>query len=180
MSGCGGSCSCCGGGCAPEGDYQVWSGVDTVPSFEVMGVSAKISGAEAVEEINALWEDFFEEQVAAKIGLAEDDMIFAVYSDYEGDHTKPFRLTIGFKVPEDADKEFPEEFHRVKVREETYALMSCGGEQPKSMMDGWKAVWESDLDRRFATDFEVYGPRFFQEGVHEVLVAVGVNISEDD
>ena len=32
----------------------------------------------------------------------------------------------------------------------------------------------ADLEREFKTDFEVYGPRFFEDGLHEVLVHIGI------
>lgn len=169
------SCGCCG---AEQKVYQAFAGVDHISAFEVVGVSCVISGGgeDAAEEINALWETFFKEQVESKIESRQDDVIYAVYSDYEGDYTKPYRLTIGYKVPEDAGKELPEEFYRVEVKEEDYALISTGGEQPKALLEAWKTVWQSDLDRCYKTDFEVYGSKFFEEGVHEVLVAVGVNV----
>ncbi len=178
MSGCGddgcGSCGCCGD--QPE-EYQVWAGVDRIPTFEVVGVSAKISGSEGgAEEINALWETFFKDLVGSKIESRQDDVVYAVYSDYEGDHTKPFRLTIGYKIFEDTDKPTPDGMHSVQVIEDEYGLVSTRGKQPEALMEGWKSIWQSDLNRNFKTDFEVYGPNFFEEGLHEALVAVGVTI----
>ena len=66
--------------------------------------------------------------------------------------------------------------HHVIVEAGDYALMSASGKQPDSLIETWTAIWQSDLDRRFKTDFEIYGQRFFEEGVHEVLVAIGVNV----
>ena len=171
MSGCGcdsngcgseeeAGCGCGCGGCQPEGDYQVFAGLDHVPAFKVVGVSAVISGPKkAADEINALWEEFFSQQVGSKLKVNEQDPIMAVYSDYEGDHTKPYRLTIGYEIAEDA--EVPTGMHGVDIKEDDYALMRAGGEQPKVLMDTWRTIWQSDLDRHFGTDFEVYGPRFF-------------------
>ena len=48
------------------------------------------------------------------------------------------------------------------------------GDQPKALIETWEAIWSSDLDREFKTDFEVYGPRFFEDGLHEVLVHIGI------
>lgn len=155
-------------------DYEVRAGLEHIPVFAVVGVSAMISGAEkAAEEINALWQVFFEQQVGQRIENRDGESIYAVYSDYAGDHTKPYRLTIGYKVdgPVQATA-----FHAVQVEEADYAMMGAAGEQPKALMETWQAVWQSDLDRKFGTDFEVYGPRFFEEGVNEVLVCIGVNL----
>ena len=98
-------------------------------------------------------------------------MIYAVYSDYEGDHEKPYRLTIGYRVISDVTDEG---FHRVCIEDQSYAVLSAAGKQPETLIETWKAVWSSDLERSYQTDFEVYGPRFFEDGVNEVLLHIGV------
>jgi len=116
-------------------------------------------------------------QIAHHIPERLDDVIYAVYSDYEGDHTKPYRLTLGYRMKTDFEPSGDlGTLHHVHVEDGDYALMSAAGEQPKALMETWTAIWQSDLDRSFKTDFEVYGQRFFEEGVHEVLVAVGVKL----
>lgn len=158
---------------AEAAQYEVKAGLDRVEAFDVAGVSVRIEDRDkASEQINALWERFFKENVGQSIEDRADDIIYAVYSDYEGDYTQPYRVTIGYKVLDDA----PDDLHRVQVQNADYAMMSAAGEQPKALMETWTAVWQSDLDRLYGTDFEVYGQRFFEEGVHEVLVAVGVRV----
>jgi len=158
-------------------DYEVKAGLETIPAFSVVGVSKVISGNEkASEEINGLWERFFGQSIGMDVPNRVDDVIYAVYSDYEGDHTQPYRLTIGYKIS--GDPEMKDHLHHVEVQKADYAMMSAAGEQPKALMETWTAIWQSDLDRRFETDFEVYGQRFFEEGVHEVLVAIGLNLEK--
>lgn len=177
MSGCGeggcGSCGCCGD--EPE-EYQVWAGLDRIPAFEVVGVSRVISGGEgAAEEISALWEMFIKEH-SSKIEIHQDDVVYAVYSDYAGDHTQSYRLTVGYRVFEDTDITVSEGMYCVEVIEDEYGLVNTRGKQPEALMDAWTSIWESDLDRCFKTDFEVYSPNFYEEGLHEALVAVGVKV----
>ncbi|MGH1374754.1 MAG: GyrI-like domain-containing protein [Alphaproteobacteria bacterium] len=156
-------------------DYEVKAGLEKLPAFDVVGVSVIVSDHEnASEEINRLWERFFQESIGQSVDNRVDDVIYAVYSDYEGDHTKPYRLTIGYKI--NGAAQLGGSLHHVQVKEADYAMMSAAGEQPKALVDTWTAVWQSDLDRKFETDFEVYGQRFFEDGVHEVLVAIGVNL----
>lgn len=158
-----------------EQDYEVKAGLQDIEAFDVVGISIVTSNETASEDINGLWERFFKESIGQSIENRVDDVIYAVYSDYEGDHTKPYRFTLGYKVKEEQNLSGAN-LHHVQVKAAPYALMSAAGEQPKALMETWKAIWQSDLDRCFGTDFEVYGQRFFEEGVHEVLVAIGVNI----
>ncbi len=156
-------------------DYEVKAGLETLAGFDVVGVSEVITDNEnASFQINALWEKFFKKSVGQKVDDRDSDVIYAVYSDYEGDHTKPYRVTIGYKVSNSDN--VPAGFHHVEGKKADYAMMSAAGEQPKALLETWTAIWQSDLDRKFETDFEVYGPRFFEDGLHEVLIAIGVNV----
>lgn len=155
-------------------DYEVKAGLEKIEGFSVVGLSMVTSNETASEEINALWQNFFEKSIGQDVENRVDDVIYAVYSDYEGDHTKPYRLTVGYKI--EGDPQMKDHLHHVAVQGADYAMMGAIGEQPKALIETWTAVWQSDLDRKFETDFEVYGKRFFEEGIHEVLVCIGVNV----
>ncbi len=157
-------------------DYEVKAGLEKLDGFSVIGLSIITCNDKAAEEINALWESFFAKNIGQLVENRVDDVIYAVYSDYEGDHTKPYRLTIGYKIKDAPEPQTPEGLHHVTVQTADYAMMSAAGEQPKALLETWTAIWQSDLDRKFETDFEVYGKSFFEEGLHEILVCIGVNI----
>ncbi len=153
-------------------NYEVKAGLAEIDTFNVVGISIITDNQKGSDDINALWEQFFKEQIGQKVTHKIDDVIYAVYSDYEGDHEAPYRLTIGYRI---SGGETPETLHRVSVANGEYAIMSAAGEQPQALIETWQAIWSSeDLGRAYQTDFEVYGPRFFVDGVHEVLVHVGV------
>lgn len=156
-------------------DYEVKAGLQQIEEFTVAGISVVTDNQKATGDINALWERFFKEQIGQQIeDTKESDIIYAVYSDYQGDHTKPYRLTIGYKIKDTLNP--PNGFDHIKVESGDYAMMGAAGEQPKALIETWEAIWSSDLGRKFKTDFEAYGPRFFEEGVNEVLVCVGVEV----
>ena len=160
-------------------DYEVKAGFETLDGFTVAGLSVITTNENGAEAINQIWEDFFEQQIGQKVeDIRENDFIYAVYSDYEGDHTKPYRFTLGYKL-KDADSSVPDGLHTVTTQTADYAMLSAAGEQPKALIEAWTAIWQSDLDRCFKTDFEIYGPRFFEEGLNEILLCIGVNNSEE-
>ncbi len=152
--------------------YEVKAGLAEVEAFDVVGISIVTDNTKGTDDINALWEAFFKDSIGQKINNKTDDVIYAVYSDYEGDHEAPYRLTIGYRV---TNAETPADMYRVSVQAQEYAMMSAAGKQPQALIETWKAIWSSDIDRTYKTDFEVYGPRFFEDGVNEVLIHVGVN-----
>lgn len=152
-------------------DYEVKAGLAQVDSFDVVGISIVTNNDKGTEDINALWERFFKESVGQYVQSKVNDNIYAVYSNYEGDHEAPYRLTIGYRVNGD---ETPDNMTRVNVIDQDYAVMSAAGQQPKALIETWQAIWAGDLPRSFKTDFELYGPRFFEDGVNEVLIHIGI------
>ncbi len=152
--------------------YEVKAGLAEVDTFDVVGVSIVTDNTKAAEDINGLWERFFKESTGQYVPDKANDNIYAVYSDYEGDHEAPYRLTIGYRV---TGAQTPDQMTRVNIIDQQYVIMSAAGEQPKALMETWEAVWSGDLPRSFRTDFELYGPRFFEDGVNEVLIHIGIN-----
>jgi predicted transcriptional regulator YdeE len=152
-------------------EYEVKAGLVEVDAFDVVGISVVTDRSKGTDDINGLWERFFKESVGQVIENKTDDVIYAVYSDYEGDHEAPYRLTIGYRV---GDERTAENMDRVQVVDQQYAAMSAAGKQPDALIETWTAIWSSDLGRTYKSDFEVYGPRFFEDGVNEVLIHVGV------
>ncbi len=146
-----------------------------ISGFYVVGISTKTSNEndQAADDINALWQRFFEENTLHKIAGRTENVIYAVYSDYEGDHTKPYRVTLGCKV-EGSPDDLPDGLHKIHVPTANYTIFSAAGEQPKALIQTWQSIWKMPLDRTYTADLEIYGPRFFEEGLHEVLVCVGV------
>ena len=157
---------------------EIRAGLVEVDALHIIGVSCVTSNKneQAAQDINALWERVFKEQIGQQIEGKIDDIIYCVYSDYEGDHDAPYRVTIGYRVQE--KPQHMGDLTYALIENGQYAMMSACGAQPQALIETWEAIWSGDLNRKFKTDFEVYGPRFFEEGVHEVLVHVGVNIDE--
>lgn len=151
--------------------YEVKAGLAEVDEFDVVGISVVTDNAKGTDDINALWERFFKDSVGQFVPDKVNDNIYAVYSDYEGDHEKPYRLTIGYRVN---GKVTPDHMTRICVIDQHYAILSAAGQQPKALIETWEAVWSGDLPRSYKTDFELYGPRFFEDGVNEVLVHIGI------
>ena len=154
--------------------YEVKAGLAEVDEFDVVGLSIVTNNTKAAEDINALWERFFKESTGQYVPDKVNDNIYAVYSDYEGDHEAPYRFTIGYPVTGGGGDGTPQSMHRITVQDQQYVIMSAAGQQPKALIETWEAIWSGDLPRSFTTDFELYGPRFFEDGINEVLVHIGI------
>lgn len=145
--------------------------------FTVVGITTRTNNkdGQATIAINNLWQRFFEEAVGEAIPAKDGEAIYAVYHSYDGDHEADYSLTIGCRVKTD-DFALADGLDSIFVEGGNYAMFAAQGEQPKALLDTWQSIWKTDMKRTFKTDVEIYGPRFFEEGLHEVLVCVGVTI----
>src|SRR5919109_2739729 len=126
-------------------DYRI----ETVKSFDVVGIQIRTSNEKAVETIGPLWGRFFDEGLADKIPGRVDDCTYGVYDTYESDHTGEYNLLVGCKVSSDKT---PPGMKRVKIKGGKYAVITAKGEMPEALINAWVAIWNSGLPRAFTQD----------------------------
>lgn len=133
-------------------DYEIIEAEE----IQIVGVSLKTSLEAAENDIGACWEKFFSEEQYEKIPHKSTGAILAAYTKYEGDHTKPYTYILGAEV--DKIDEIPEGMIAHKVKPSYFAHFSIKGEMPEAIVKAWEEIWESDLERTFETDIEIYMP----------------------
>src|SRR5437868_2764063 len=76
-----------------------------LPDFKLIGLKLNRkttnSGGQSNIDCGNLWQKFEKENFAGRISNKISEEIYAVYFDYEGDHTKPFSYFIGCMVKTD-------------------------------------------------------------------------------
>ncbi|SCA62567.1 Putative transcriptional regulator protein YobU [Chlamydiales bacterium SCGC AG-110-M15] len=110
-------------------------------------------------DIPKLWGRFFEENIGAQILNKSSEKIYALYTNYEGDHTQPYTVIIAYEVDE-MPKNLAEGLVFVEVPKASYAHFPVEGKFPESCVVKWQEIWNSDLKRAFVADFEVYDESF--------------------
>ena len=128
---------------------------------KIIGIEVRTSNqdGQAGVDIPKLWERFFMEGIKEKISNKVSEKTYACYTKYDGDHTEPYSLILGYEV-----SEVPSELPAGCVVHETAPSSSVHfpveGELPQGIYETWVKVWGSDLNRVFTTDFEVYDESF--------------------
>jgi predicted transcriptional regulator YdeE len=126
--------------------------------FKLIGIAlpSKTSNENGQSGIDCgkLWQKFEKGNFRKRISARLTDQIFAVYYNYEGDHTKPFSYFIGCKVANDAD--IPEGFESVTIPAGKYQKIVAKGKMPGCVANAWKEIWNGDLPRSYRKDFEIY------------------------
>lgn len=132
----------------------------TIQKFSVIGISVRTTNenGQAGKDIPALWDKFINEGILEKIPNKIDNSIYCIYTEYEKDHTKPYTTILGCKV---ADlQRIPGGMVGKTFEETNYTKIVAKGNILHGMVfNEWTKIWNSDLDRTFTADFEVYGEK---------------------
>lgn len=127
-------------------------------SFFIAGIAVKTSNqtGAAAQDIPALWNRFYMEDIASKIPGKLDNDVYSVYTAYEGDYTQPYTTVIGCKVVQGT--EIPEGLELIKIEGGDFLKQTVKGNlQQGIVFNAWVEIWNSDIKRAYTADFEVYG-----------------------
>lgn len=128
--------------------------------FYVVGISVRTTNQnhQSQGDIAKLWEIFFrngylQQMLANKVS----DDIFCIYTDYESDYTGKYTTIIGYKVS--GIEGIPTNLSLTikEIPESKYYKYISEGELPYAVGKTWAHIWQSNIDRHYAADFDVYG-----------------------
>lgn len=131
-----------------------------IEPFKLIGIAIRTTNEEqkANNEIAELWQRFMGENILEKIPGKVDYTIYSLYTEYEGDHTKPYTAILGCKV-DNLDK-IPEGMTGKSFDGGTYIKTSAKGDLMKGLIvNHWAKIWEMDLNRAYTADFEAFGEK---------------------
>jgi len=122
--------------------------------FIVLGIYARVSNA-TPEKIGELWRTFHAMGGAEAVEERQNDAVYSVYCEYEGDFAGAYTVLIGCAV--DANAVMPDGMKKIEIEGGTFAVFKPVGELPKSLIETWVEIWRTPLDRRYQADFDRYG-----------------------
>lgn len=143
--------------------------------FKIIGISIQTTNKnnQAMQDVPNLWNTFLNQGVLEKIPNKSTSDIYSVYTDYEGDYLDPYTVILGCKV--DSFEAIPKGMVSKQI---------SGGEYIKHIAEGniydgiifnaWQKIWDSNLDRAYTADFEVYGEKAIDPEKAEVEIFVAV------
>ena len=128
--------------------------------FKLVGITVRTTNEnnQAATEIAELWQRFMEDDIAAKISNKLDSTVYSLYTDYEGDHTKPYTAMLGCQVSD--LQEIPEGLEAKSFEGGDYLKTSAKGDLTEGLIvNEWTKIWNMDIDRAYTADFEVFGEK---------------------
>ena len=143
----------------------------TLEEIKVIGIKARTSNDAASDEIPKLWQKFFTEGIKDKIPNKISSDILSLYTEYESDYTKPYTIIICCKVKDFSD--VPEGMVSKIIPASKFAVFTAKGKMPDELVKTWQHIWNSDLERTYTGDFDVYTEKYSSdEPEAEVYVAI--------
>ena len=144
-----------------------------VNSIIIAGISTKIEDPiQANKQIGVLWEQFWKNDLSTKINNRFNNTIYAIYHDYEGNYNQPYTITIGYPINKIEDLQ--NDLKVVVIPQQNYHVFTTNGTLPESIIKTWKKIWQTNLQRSYTFDFEIYDERAQnpQDAIVDIYVAV--------
>ncbi|GAA4277661.1 GyrI-like domain-containing protein [Aquimarina mytili] len=144
-------------------------------TFHVIGLSVRTRNEDQhiTNDIQKLWNTFMERGISNKIPNKIDETLYGIYTDYENGASGYYNAIVGCKV--DNLENIPEGMVGTTIKNGNYSKFVAKGDVTKEAIpDVWAKIWRSDLNRTYATDFEVYDDRAVDPTNAEVDIFVGV------
>jgi predicted transcriptional regulator YdeE len=131
----------------------------TIPPFNIAGISIQTTnmGNQSATDLAKLWQRFYQENIVSVIPDTAGSEIYAIYTDYESDHTGKYTAIIGLRV--NSLGQLPEKFTGRQFNGGRFIHFPAKGAMPQAVINTWMDIWNTDkeLNRRYDYDFEVYG-----------------------
>lgn len=147
----------------------------TIQKFHVIGISIRTTNEnnQAAQDIPELWNKFMTESVIEKIPNKVENAVYCIYTEYEKDHTKPYTTILGCRV--ENLNNIPAEMTGLTIEEASYIKDTVKGNILQGLVfEAWTKIWNSNIDRKFSADFEVYDERAQDPENAEVDIFIAV------
>lgn len=151
--------------------------MEQIEKFKIIGIETKTTnknGKSAID-LGKLWEKFYAENIPSKIPNKESNEIYSIYTDYESDYDGEYTSLIGLKV--NSIDQIPEGLVGREFNGGKYQKFIAKGKMPNAVVEMWKEIWQKDteLKRKYTTDFEVYGQNSQNGDNAEVEIFIAIS-----
>jgi len=144
------------------------------PEFRLAGVSVRTTNqnGQSQKDIGALWARVMSDNLLQKIGDKASHDTYCVYTDYETDHTGFYIALIGCKINSLAN--ITEGFTGITMPAGKYQVYTLSGKFPENVHEAWLEIWNSDVERKYTADFDLYSAnaKSFEETEVKIYLAI--------
>ncbi len=144
--------------------------------FQIIGISIKTANDDLEKlqhDMQSLWNRFISEKIVEKIPGKISNDLYCIYTDYEGDYTKPYLALLGCQV--ESLNDIPAGLSGKHFNGGTYIKKTVKGNLFAGIIaNAWKEIWALDIARTYHADFEIYGINAVNPENAQVEILVGI------
>ena len=146
----------------------------TKDAFQVIGIEIRTSNQKAMLDLPKLWDKFFAENIKNQIPNKVNSNYLAVYTNYEGNHTKPYTCILCCEV--NTLDTIPAGMVGKTIPFAKYEVFTVVGKMPDKIFEAWNDIWNSDIEKRraYIADFEQYGNKYGNSENSEMEIYIGI------
>lgn len=122
----------------------------------VAGIQVRTTNenGQAMADIGRVWGEFLQQGTCSLIPDKINSKSIGLYTDYEGDFTKPYNFVACCEVSKAAD--LPDNMVLKTIPAGAYAKFVVTGHVQKAVGEFWSKLWGMELNRKYSSDFEEY------------------------
>ncbi|MGL4108791.1 GyrI-like domain-containing protein [Clostridium sp. LP20] len=124
-------------------------------------------------DIGELWGQFLGTGSFLSISSKVNKKTIGLYTDYEGDYTKPFNFITSCEI--NSSDGLPSEMVIKKIESGKYAKFIINGDVQKAVGEFWTELWNMNLDRKYSSDFEEYQNNSEDLSNQEIHIYIALN-----
>lgn len=152
-------------------DYEIIS----LEEKTVVGFLIKTTNEnnKAMMDIGMLWGEFLKKGAFDAIPSKVNTKAIGLYTDYEGDFTKPYNFLACCEVSN--TNRILTNMVVKKIQKGKYARFIVNGHMQRAVGEFWSRLWELPLDRKYSVDFEEYQNNSDDMENQEIHIYIALN-----
>ena len=145
-----------------------------IEEFKVIGISVRTTNqnGQSQNDIGNLWSKFMGQNLIEEIPNKKSEDIYCIYTNYESDFNGLYTTILGCRV--NSFDNIPEGFISWTIPKTKYNVYKSTGKLPDSVVKTWTDIGQSDISRKYAADFDVYGQKSQNQESAEVNTYVSI------
>lgn len=140
----------------------------------VAGIRIKTTNQDgkAMQDIGTTWQKLFANGIYENIQNKANNKTIGLYTEYEGDYTKPYIFIAGAEVNQKAESH--QEIVSKVIPKGKYAKFIIMGDVQNSVGQAWQEIWNMNLKRKYTCDFEEYQNNLSDMQKQEIHIYIAI------
>lgn len=122
--------------------------------IEGIRIKTTNQNGKSMKDIGLTWQKLFTQGIYENIQNKANNKTIGLYTQYEGDYTKPYTFIAGAEVSKEVENN--EQIVSTIIPKGKYAKFVIIGDVQNTVGQAWQEIWNMELKRKYTCDFEEY------------------------